>query len=146
MGRPPKAAPDYCISQILMDLLIYSLNIPYIYIYSLNIFHIFSLVCFLIYGVKNSFGHEQITTFGSISHVSGPKLAFSGNFTFVRYHFRLENSRVRSDYQKTQRGCKKKYLFVKMLFCDKDLFSVNQLSKTDDFIKVDQNPKKIKNT
>ena len=29
-------------------------------------FHIFSLVCFLIYGVKSRSGHDQITTFGQI--------------------------------------------------------------------------------
>ena len=37
----------------------YSLYIPYIYIYFLAMFHIFSLVCFLIYGVKSRSGHDR---------------------------------------------------------------------------------------
>ena len=39
-------------------------------------FHIFSLVCFLIHGVKSRSGHDRSPTVGSISHVSGPKLTF----------------------------------------------------------------------
>ena len=45
---------------ILYIFLIYSINIYiYIYIYFLNMFHIFSLVCSLIYGVKSRSGHDR---------------------------------------------------------------------------------------
>ena len=54
-----------------------SLYIPYIsHIYVLNIFHIFVLACFLISGVKSSFGHEQMMSVGQSSHISVPKLNF----------------------------------------------------------------------
>ena len=78
MGQPPHwgaaeggaCVSNYCISQMFMD-------IPYIFhIYSLNMFHILSLVCFLVYGVKSSFGHDQISTFGPLPHASGPKMTF----------------------------------------------------------------------
>ena len=62
------------------------MDITYIFIiYFLNMFHIFSLVCFLMYGVKSRSGHDRMTSFNSISHISGSKLAFWGNFIFVRY-------------------------------------------------------------
>ena len=48
----------------------------HIYIYILNMSHIFSLVCFLIYGVKSRSGHDRSQSFGSILHVSGAKLSF----------------------------------------------------------------------
>ena len=35
-------------------------------------FHVFSLVCFLIYGVKSRSGHDQITTFGQIMNLLTP--------------------------------------------------------------------------
>ena len=37
-------------------------------------FHIFSLMCFLIYGVKSRSGHDRSQSFGPISHDSGFKL------------------------------------------------------------------------
>ena len=44
----------------------YSLCIPYIlHIYFLSMFHIFSLVCFLIYSVESRSGHERSQDFGS---------------------------------------------------------------------------------
>ena len=36
----------------------------YTHIYFLNIFHIFSLVCFLIYSVNSSSKHDRSPTFG----------------------------------------------------------------------------------
>ena len=61
---------DYFISQIFIA-------IPYIFhIYFLNISHLFPLACFSVYGVKNNFGHEQMTRVGQISHASVPKLTF----------------------------------------------------------------------
>ena len=51
--------------------LIYSSYIPHINF--LNMFHIFSLLCFLIHGVKSSSGHDQMTTFDTISDGSVPK-------------------------------------------------------------------------
>ena len=38
--------------------------------------HIFSIVCFLIYGVESRSGHDRSQSFSLISHASGPKLAF----------------------------------------------------------------------
>ena len=35
-------------------------------------FHVFSLVCFLLYGVNSRSGHDWIQSFGSIFHVSDP--------------------------------------------------------------------------
>ena len=56
-----------------------SLHIPYIFhIYFLAMFHIFSLVCFLIYGVKSRSGHVQIPTFDPIWHVSNPEISLVG--------------------------------------------------------------------
>ena len=53
----------------------YPVYIPYIFdIYFLNMFHIFSLMCFLIYSVNSSSGHDHITTFGKKLHISDPKL------------------------------------------------------------------------
>ena len=62
----------------------YSLYIPYIFhIYFLNMFHLFSLVCFFIYGVKSRSGRDRSQSFNPISHVSGPKLTFWGNFHMI---------------------------------------------------------------
>ena len=67
---PPKAAP-VCLMDILMDIYGYIINIYgyisytffiysiYIYIYFLDMFHVFSLVRFLIYGVKSRSGHDR---------------------------------------------------------------------------------------
>ena len=46
------------------------------HIYSLNFFHIFSLMGFLFYGVKSRSGHDRSQSFASISHISDPKLIF----------------------------------------------------------------------
>ena len=63
IGAPPKAAP-VCLMDTFMDIYGYVINIDgyisytfliystYIYIYFLDMFHVFSLVCFLTYGVK----------------------------------------------------------------------------------------------
>ena len=69
--------------------LLYSSYVPYIfpkyfpylfiYVYIPYMFHIFSLVCFLIYSVNSRSGHDQITTFGQVLHVSDPKLTFRGS-------------------------------------------------------------------
>ena len=65
-------------SKISMDVLdIHSLYIPYIFhIYFLDMFHVFSLVCFLIYGVKRRQGHDGSQSFGPIWHVSGSEMVF----------------------------------------------------------------------
>ena len=44
------------------------------HIYFLAMFHIFSLVCFLIYGVKRRSGHDGSQSFCLIWHLSGPKM------------------------------------------------------------------------
>ena len=62
----------------------YSSYIPYIFPKYLPYI---SLGCFWIYGVKSRFGHEQMTTFGSISHVLVPQLTFWGNFIMVLHGF-----------------------------------------------------------
>ena len=74
-----------------MDILvIHSLYIPYMHICFLDMFHVFSLVCFLIYGVKRGSGgdgsqiygvkrrsgHDGSQSFSPIWHVSGPEMAF----------------------------------------------------------------------
>ena len=65
-----------------MDILvIHSLYIPYMHICFLDMFHVFSLVCFLIYGVKSGSGHDQSQSFGPILHVSGSKISFWRNPT-----------------------------------------------------------------
>ena len=70
-----------------MDILvIHSLYIPYIYIF-VNMFHIFSLVCFSTYGVKSRSGHGRSQSFGQFSHVSGPKLSFWGNLQMIMHGF-----------------------------------------------------------
>ena len=46
-------------------------------------FHIFSLVCFLIYGVKSRSGHDRSQSFGPISHVSGPEMTFWNDFIVI---------------------------------------------------------------
>ena len=97
MGRPPKAAPlcslflliYFFILWIFMVIpqifFIYSRYI-YIYIYVLNIFHVFSFVCFVIYSINSRSGHDRSQTFGSISHVSGPYGSIWRNFDWIRHH------------------------------------------------------------
>merc|ERR1711924_398511 len=80
IGAPPKAAPVY-LMDIFMDIYGYIINIygyiSYIFhIYFLNMFHVFSLVCFLIYGVKRRSGHDGSQSFGPSWHVSGPEMVF----------------------------------------------------------------------
>ena len=43
-------------------------------------FHVFSLVCFLIYGVKSKSGHDRSQSFGSTLHVLGSKTEFLTKF------------------------------------------------------------------
>ena len=50
-------------------------------------FHIFSLVCFLIYGVMSRSGHDRSQSFGSILQISGPKLIFGCNFQVILHGF-----------------------------------------------------------
>ena len=47
-------------------------------------FHIFSLVCLLIYGVKSRSGHDRSQSFVQISYASGPKLTFLANTYFSK--------------------------------------------------------------
>ena len=61
---------DYFISYVFID-------IPYIFHrYYLDMIHILSVVCFLIYGVKSRSGHDRSQTVGPISHFSGQKTDF----------------------------------------------------------------------
>ena len=62
---------DYFISEIfILMFLIYSLYIPDIYPKYFT--HISLVKCFLVYGFKSGFGHEQMASFVPISHASGP--------------------------------------------------------------------------
>ena len=88
IGVPPKAALVFLITlyhKYLWIFLIYSLYIPYIYF--LSMFHIFSLVCFLIYGVKSRSGHDRRQSAGPISHASGSKPSFWCNFQMILHGF-----------------------------------------------------------
>ena len=62
-------------------------HVLYIYIYFLSMLHMFYLVYFLIYEVKSRSGHDRSQSFGSISHMSGPKLTLWGNFIMVLHGF-----------------------------------------------------------
>ena len=64
IGAPPKAAPVFLIilyHKCLWIFLIHSLYIPYTY--CLDMFHVFSFVCFLIYGVNSRSGHDRSQNF-----------------------------------------------------------------------------------
>ena len=69
MGRPPSAAAPLGLCLWLfyiINIYGYSLYIPYIfhiYIHFLDMFHVFSFVCFLIYGVKSRSGHDRSQSF-----------------------------------------------------------------------------------
>ena len=83
VGAPPKAAPLCSLFLVLLYhkylwmFFVYSLYVPYIYIYIFPKYvPCISLVCFLVYWVKSRSGHDRNQSFGSISHVSGPKLSF----------------------------------------------------------------------
>ena len=100
-----------CIFYI-MNIYGYSLDIPYIFhiyiytyiyihIYVLNIFHLFSCVCSVIYSVNSRSGHDRSQTFGSISHISGPNLTFAGKFIMVLHGFASRNRTTHSSHQKT---------------------------------------------
>ena len=83
-------------------------------IYSPNIFHIFPLVCFLIYSVNSRSGHDRSPTFGSISHVSGPKLTFWNNFQMIMHGFAWRNSKnIVFSYQTTVYLVKKRIWTLK---------------------------------
>ena len=59
------------------------MDVPYLFLHISDIFPKYSLVYFSNFGVKSSFGHEQMTSVGQISHASVPKLSFCGNFIMV---------------------------------------------------------------
>ena len=54
-------------------------------------------------------------TFGPISHVSGPKLAFWGNFIFVRYHFSARKLKSTLKPSKKNAGCQKLFFCTNVL-------------------------------
>ena len=56
-------------------------------IYFLNMFHIVSLLYFLIDGVKSRSGHDRCQSFGPILYVSNPTLVFSYNFQMILHGF-----------------------------------------------------------
>ena len=62
---------------------------------------VFSLVCFLIYGVKSKSGHVWFQTFGPIWHVSGPKIVFWRNDIMILHHFCRRSSKIKLFWQKT---------------------------------------------
>ena len=64
-----------------------------LYIYFLHMFTIFSLVCFLICGVKSRSGHDRSQSFSPISHISDPKLDFGCNFIMVLHGFAWRSSK-----------------------------------------------------
>ena len=49
------------------------MDIPFMFLinsmYFLDMFHVFSLVCFLIYGVKSRSGHDRSQSFGGIPYI-----------------------------------------------------------------------------
>ena len=60
IGAPPKAAPVFLIISYHRYLWIFLIYSPSIFhIYFLNMFPTFSLLCFLIYGVKSRSGHDR---------------------------------------------------------------------------------------
>ena len=68
------------------------MDVPHVFlnifhIYFLNMFHICSRVCFLIYGVKSRYGHDRSQSFGPILHASGPKQSFRCNFQMILHGF-----------------------------------------------------------
>ena len=63
------------------------------WIYVLNIFHLFSFVCFVIYSINSKSGHDRSQTFYSISHISGQQLGFWGNFIMALHGFARSNSK-----------------------------------------------------
>ena len=132
MGRPPKAAPVFLIilyHKYLWIFLIHSLYIPYIYIYSyiyfLAMFHMFSLVCFLSYGVKSRSGHDRSPIFGPISHVSGTKLSFWSNFIMVLHGFASRSPKNTVLRPKTLKYDQKLKNKTKNLKINPEIFQVN---------------------
>ena len=149
-----------------MDILvIHSLYIPYIYF--LEMFHVFSLVCFLIYGVKSKSGHDWSQSFGPIWHVSGPEMVFWRNDIMILHHFCRRSSKIKLFWPKTLIFDKKsrKYLknpekYPKFLGIPRDLCGgpmslrsvfricfhvwmifrqmINLFNKIDDFIKSEK--------
>ena len=103
---PPSAAPQWggrigllfliiLYHKYLWMFLIYSLYVPHIYNYIYTFpeyVPYISLVCFLIYGVKSRSGHDRSQSFGSVSHVPGPKLTFWGNFQMILHGVVLRSS------------------------------------------------------
>ena len=52
-------------------------------------------------------GHDRSQNFGSISHISGPKLNFWSNFQMILYGFAWRNSKTLFWYQKALYSIKK---------------------------------------
>ena len=78
----------------------------YIYIYILNMFHIFSLVCFLIYSVNSRSGRDRSQSSGPISHVSGPELILCSNFIRFLHGFASRNPKTLFSNQKPKNNTK----------------------------------------
>ena len=98
LRRPPHWVCVLCFcsfiflySEYLWIFLIYSLCILCKYV--LNVFHLFSFMCFVIYSVNSSSGHDRSQTFVSISHAVGPKLTFWGNSIMVQHGFAWRSSK-----------------------------------------------------
>ena len=76
---------------------------------------VFSLVCFLIYGVKRRSGHDRSQiygvkrrsghngsqSFGPIWHVSGPKMVFWRNDIMILHHFCWRSWKIKLFWPKT---------------------------------------------
>ena len=82
-------------------LVIHSLYIPYMHICFLDMFHVFSLVCFLIYGVKRESGGDGSQSFGPIWHVSGPEMVFWRNGIMILHHFCWRSWKIKLFWPKT---------------------------------------------
>ena len=86
----------------IIDIYGYSLYIPYIFhIYFLAMWNMFSLVCFLIYGVKRKSGHDGRMSFGPFLHVSGLKMVFWRNDIMILHHFCWRSSKIKLFWLKT---------------------------------------------
>ena len=62
---------------------------------------VFSLVCFLIYGVKSKSGHDWIQSFGPTLHASGPKIGFWRNFIMILHGFCWRSWKIKLFWPKT---------------------------------------------
>ena len=113
MGRPPHWV---CVSdhKSLWICLIYSLYIPYIsHMYFLAMFHIFSLVCFLIYGVKSKSGHDRRMSFGPILARFGSRNGILTKFINDSASFLQEKLKTKLFCQRTLIPDKKTRKYIK---------------------------------